>query len=138
MVNKHSEQIENLAKELLEKETLDLIDILRILGERPFPLSDSMKDYMHEIETRRLDKIQRDEKKKEDDKKIEEENKDKNDEDKGDEDKKSDEFDKDKDHRESDKNKKKKGEEGGSPLPPKDPQERDITEAETIMKLKLH
>jgi len=53
MILKHAKDIENLAEELLIKETLDLMDIIRILGDRPFPLSDSMKDYMKEIEMRK-------------------------------------------------------------------------------------
>lgn len=57
MITKHKEEIEKLAQELLEKETLDLLDIVSILGERPFPMTDSIKDYMKEIEIRKKDKL---------------------------------------------------------------------------------
>lgn len=101
------------------------MDIVRILGDRPFPLSDSMKDYMKEIEMRREEH-----KKKLDEKKDrEDQDKNKEDKDKDDEDKKSDEYDKDRDLKGKDK---KEG--SGGRLPPKGPEERDINEAETIMK----
>jgi hypothetical protein len=116
--------------ELLEKETLDLVDILRILGDRPFPLSDTMKDYMKEVEMRREEHKKKLEEKKEQQDKDQDKNKDdKNKED--DDDKKSDEFDKDRDLKGKDKDKK---EGSGGRLPPRGPEERDINEAETIMK----
>ena len=61
MIRKHKDEIEKLATELLEKETLDLLDIVRILGERPFPMTESIKDYMKEIEIRKKDKLEREE-----------------------------------------------------------------------------
>jgi len=117
LIETHSDHIENLAKELLQKETLDLLDILRILGERPFPASDSMKDYLKEVQkSKDENKLLNEEKKKENE--DEESKDDKND--------KDDEFEKDKDL---------KGKDGsGGSLPPKDSQERDIRDAETIMK----
>jgi hypothetical protein len=45
----------------LEKETLDLLDIVRILGERPFPMTESIKDYMKEIEIRKKDRLEKEE-----------------------------------------------------------------------------
>ena len=107
----HSTDVQNLATELLQKETLDLLDIIRILGERPFALSDNMKDYMKEIEMRKKDKANKskDEEKKEKD---------------------------DKEHKEDQKDDKKddKDKEGGARPAPKNQQEREIQEAETIMK----
>ncbi len=41
----------------MEKETLDLLDIVRILGERPFPMTESIRDYMREIEIRKKDRL---------------------------------------------------------------------------------
>jgi hypothetical protein len=41
-----------LAEALLEKETLNLPQIIAILGERPFPMRETMKDYLVEIEER--------------------------------------------------------------------------------------
>jgi hypothetical protein len=61
MIRKHKDDIEKLATELLEKETLDLLDIVRILGERPFPMTESIKDYMKEIEIRKKDKLEKEE-----------------------------------------------------------------------------
>lgn len=46
------EAIEKLAEALLEKETLNLPQIIAILGERPFPMRETMKDYLVEIEER--------------------------------------------------------------------------------------
>jgi AFG3 family protein len=40
-----------LAQSLLEKETLDLTAILRILGERPFPPKSNFKEY---LETKKI------------------------------------------------------------------------------------
>jgi hypothetical protein len=37
----------------LKKETLDLVDIIECLGDRPFPLPDSLKDYLDEIKKRK-------------------------------------------------------------------------------------
>jgi len=110
----HKDRIEILANELLEKESLDLLDIIRILGERPFQMSDTIKDYMKEIEIRKKEETEQ--------KKLEEE-KEKND--------KSDEFDKDKDLKGKDSNDKKSD---GSLPTPKNDTDKEIQEAETIMK----
>jgi hypothetical protein len=120
-VNRYKDKIELLANELLEKESLDLLDIIKILGERPFALSDTIKDYMKEIETRKKEESEH---KNIDENKKEEKDNDKND--------KSDEFDKDKDLKGKDSDEKKK--KGGNLPSPKSDQEREIQEAETIMK----
>ena len=44
--------IENLAKRLLEKEVVALPDLLEILGERPWPLKENVKEYLQEIKER--------------------------------------------------------------------------------------
>lgn len=36
----------SLASELLDKETLTLNHIIKILGERPYPMKESMKEYL--------------------------------------------------------------------------------------------
>jgi hypothetical protein len=41
-----------LAEDLLEKESINLPQIIKILGERPFPMKQAIKDYLSEIENR--------------------------------------------------------------------------------------
>jgi hypothetical protein len=52
LIEDKREAIEKLAETLLEKETLNLPQIIEILGERPFPMKETMKDYLVEIEER--------------------------------------------------------------------------------------
>jgi hypothetical protein len=59
----------------LEKETLDLSDIIANLGPRPFPMADFMQDYLNEIAERK--KLE-EERKKEDEKKKQSEKKEDN------------------------------------------------------------
>lgn len=42
-----------LAEELLAKETLSLPEIVDILGPRPFPLKESVKNYLEELKDRK-------------------------------------------------------------------------------------
>jgi hypothetical protein len=51
----------------LEKETLDLADIITHLGTRPFPMVDFMQDYLNEIEERK--KLEAERKKSQEEKK---------------------------------------------------------------------
>jgi len=44
--------IEKLAERLLEKETLSLPEIVEIMGPRPFPLKETLKDYLQELTER--------------------------------------------------------------------------------------
>ena len=53
IVNKYSEQIKIIAEELLKKETVDLLDIIESIGERPFPLPSSMQSYLKETKERK-------------------------------------------------------------------------------------
>lgn len=46
LLDKHRDQIEALAERLLEKETLSLPDIVDILGQRPFPVKESVLEYL--------------------------------------------------------------------------------------------
>lgn len=134
MITKHEVEIQKLADALLEKETLDLLDIISIIGERPFPLSDSMKDYMKEIESRRADKLKKDEEEKNKPKEEEKKSNDKSDNDdknNNDDGEKEDEYDKDKDLHGKDKDEKK----GSGVTPPqRGRRERELADAETVMK----
>lgn len=55
LVEKHKVQIENLSEILLKKETLDLHDIVEVLGERPFAPKSNYKAY---LELKRVEKIE--------------------------------------------------------------------------------
>jgi len=44
-VNEHKQHIENLSETLLDKETLDLHSIIKVLGERPFEMNMNFKEY---------------------------------------------------------------------------------------------
>lgn len=46
MVIKYKELILKMSEELLERETLDLNDIIRILGKRPFKSKSSFEAYL--------------------------------------------------------------------------------------------
>lgn len=41
-----------LAEELLAKESINLPQIIKVLGERPFPMKESLKEYLQELEQR--------------------------------------------------------------------------------------
>lgn len=47
--------MESLAKRLLEKEVINLPDIIQTLGERPFPMKETLKDYLNEMTKRDLE-----------------------------------------------------------------------------------
>lgn len=42
----------SLAEELLAKESIGLPDIIKILGERPFPMKEHIKEYLEELQER--------------------------------------------------------------------------------------
>jgi len=44
--------IASLAEVLLEKESINLPEIMKVLGERPYPLKESIKEYLEELEKR--------------------------------------------------------------------------------------
>ena len=52
IVNENKENLEKMALKLLDKETLDLLDIIEVLGNRKYPLPDSINDYLNEIKKR--------------------------------------------------------------------------------------
>ena len=41
--------VNSLAEELLAKESIGLPDIIRILGDRPFPMKETVKEYLQEL-----------------------------------------------------------------------------------------
>jgi hypothetical protein len=45
-----------LAEELLEKESITLPDLLRVLGDRPYPLKETVREYLEELKERDLKK----------------------------------------------------------------------------------
>ncbi len=45
-------EVEKLAVALLEKENLDLLDIIELIGERPFPPNETMIEYMKQVQER--------------------------------------------------------------------------------------
>jgi AFG3 family protein len=49
------ELIENLAEELLAKEVVTLPDIIRILGDRPYPMKENIKEYLTELKERTIE-----------------------------------------------------------------------------------
>merc|ERR1712160_55156 len=67
------EIIEKLADVLLEKETLSLPEIVEIMGPRPFPMKETLKEYLQELKDRAVldEEAIRDEKEREDAYKIE-------------------------------------------------------------------
>ena len=54
IVRERKEEITLIAEELLRKDTINLIDIIDKIGERPFKLSKSMLSYVEEIRKRRM------------------------------------------------------------------------------------
>lgn len=46
------ELIEKLAEELLEHESINLPQIMKVLGDRPYPLKETIKDYLEELNKR--------------------------------------------------------------------------------------
>ena len=53
--------IEGLAERLLEKEVVTLPDIIDILGERPWPMKENIKEYLEEIKERRKEEKEEEE-----------------------------------------------------------------------------
>jgi len=51
-MEKHKDQIIALGDRLLEKETLNLPDIIEILGQRPFGMNETMTKYLDELQER--------------------------------------------------------------------------------------
>ena len=49
-----------LAEELLAKESINLPQIIKVLGDRPFPMKESLREYLQELETRQRQEAERD------------------------------------------------------------------------------
>ncbi len=52
LLEEKKEYIEKLAERLLENEVLSLPDIVEIMGPRPFPMKESVKEYLEELKDR--------------------------------------------------------------------------------------
>ena len=49
LLDSKRELIEQLADKLIEKETVNLPDIIEILGERPYGMNETMREYLEEM-----------------------------------------------------------------------------------------
>jgi len=45
----HKEKIQALGDVLLEKETINLPDIVKVLGQRPYGMSETVTEYLEEL-----------------------------------------------------------------------------------------
>lgn len=75
IIKTHKEEITLVAEKLLDKETIDILDIIELIGARPHKIPESISAYIEETKARRI----REEKKAESEK-LEEKNKKDNDE----------------------------------------------------------
>ena len=53
IVDQYKEEIKKISIELLSKETIDVLDIIKLIGDRPFPFPKSMQAYVDEMTDRR-------------------------------------------------------------------------------------
>lgn len=56
LVRTYKDQIIKIAEKLLESETIDLLDMIELIGDRPHELPKSMKAYLNEIKERKKKK----------------------------------------------------------------------------------
>lgn len=73
LVRTYKEQITSVAEKLLDKETIDILDVIQLIGERPYKLPESINAYIEETKARRI----REEKEKEEKERREKEEKEK-------------------------------------------------------------
>jgi len=52
LLHSKKDEIEKLAERLLENEVLNLPDIVEIMGPRPFPMKETVKEYLSELKER--------------------------------------------------------------------------------------
>jgi AFG3 family protein len=52
MLTEKKDLIHDLAEKLIEKESINLPDILKVLGDRPFPMKESVREYLQELTER--------------------------------------------------------------------------------------
>ncbi len=53
IVNKYKNEIEKISEELLKKDTIDILDIIQLIGERPFKMPPSIHAYIEETKERK-------------------------------------------------------------------------------------
>ena len=54
LLNEKKDLVEKLGERLLEKETINLPDIIDVLGERPYGMNETMKEYLVELREREV------------------------------------------------------------------------------------
>lgn len=60
MIKKHENEIRTIAEDLLDKETIDILDVIELIGERPFKMPKSMESYINATRERRQNKEKED------------------------------------------------------------------------------
>lgn len=53
IISNHKEDLEKIAEALLSKETIDILDIINLIGTRPFKFPKSMQSYIEETKARK-------------------------------------------------------------------------------------
>lgn len=53
IILEHKEDLVKIAEELLSKETIDILDIINLIGTRPFKFPKSMQSYIEETKARK-------------------------------------------------------------------------------------
>ena len=56
MIVNNKELLTKLSDRLLEKETLDILEIIDILGKRPYPLPENIEHYINEVKLKEKEK----------------------------------------------------------------------------------
>ncbi len=56
MIINNKELLTKLSDKLLEKETLDILEIIDILGTRPYPLPENIEHYINEVKLKEKEK----------------------------------------------------------------------------------
>jgi hypothetical protein len=60
MIRKHENEIRIVAEDLLDKETIDILDVIELIGERPFKMPKSMEAYINQTRERKKNKEKED------------------------------------------------------------------------------
>lgn len=69
-VRKYKDEISKISEELLKKDTIDVLDIMELIGDRPYPMPKSMQAYIDETKNRKT-KMEEERKKEEEEKQKE-------------------------------------------------------------------
>lgn len=56
MIINNKDLLTKLSDKLLEKETLDILEIIDILGKRPYPLPENIEHYINEVKQKEKEK----------------------------------------------------------------------------------